>query len=85
MNPDPQQATAIDGCVAWQPRQMKRRVKADRLTPAYLSKGALPEKTDRRRGSGFRASSHSAASPSQAKLCPFGSQKPPSDVHQFSR
>jgi hypothetical protein len=34
-------------------------------------------KAVRLRGSGFRASFCSAASPSQAKLCSFGSQKPP--------
>jgi hypothetical protein len=66
---------------------MKRRVKADRLTPGLPVIGCAYPKTDGRRGSEFRVSDcpSTAASPSQAKLCPFGSQNPPSDVHQVSR
>jgi len=62
---------------------MKRRVKADRLTPAFPQQGALIRRLTDGVAPGFGHPS-TAASPSQAKLCPSGTE-PPSDVHQVSR
>jgi hypothetical protein len=63
---------------------VKRRVKADRLTPAYPLQGALI----RRLTDGVAPFSSTAPLSSFAlagEAVPFGSQKPPSDVHLFSR
>jgi hypothetical protein len=69
---------AIDGmCHATAPPDEAAR-KGRPADPGLPVERCAYPMTDRRRGSGFRALPSSAASPSQAKLCPFGSQKPPS-------